>query len=157
MEDIRPARKLKISPKNRKEEPVINKVQPKVVEDVAPPEEIPETPNEEAVRIIARVNEAKNNFLVAMKNFNKILQTSILPENRTEQQKNEEVGAINYLLETATIVENYSSSKEGVLGLGVFAVRQALILRDAGNRLAYKVQQLENKLKQIEKDIYEED
>lgn len=157
MEDIRPARKLKISPKNRKEEPVINKVQAKVVEDVAPPEEILETPNEEAVRIIARVNEAKNNFLVAMKNFNKILQTSILPENRTEQQKNEEVGAINYLLETATIVENYSSSKEGVLGLGVFAVRQALILRDAGNRLAYKVQQLENKLKQIEKDIYEED
>lgn len=85
-----------------------------------------------------------------MKAFNKLLSVNVLSENRSVKDKEEEQLTINGLVKAALEVESLNSG-EGLLAMCVLAIRQGLSLRDAGNRLAYKVEQLQQEVEQLKK------
>jgi hypothetical protein len=96
-----------------------------------------------------------------MQVFNKLLKNRKLAENRSIKENEEEQSVVNQLAISALGVENLNPG-EGLLGICILAIRQALVLRDAGNALAYELYQLkekytllENKIKTIEDDVYE--
>lgn len=113
-------------------------------------------PTEDTVKILAQLNNLKTQLVGAMKAFNKILSDQTLSVNKSKQDKDVEQKIINDLVLAARGVDEISPG-EGTLGVCVFAVRQALSLRDAGNKLAYELYQIKNRLDQIETDIYEEE
>lgn len=121
-----------------------------VVPNVNPgAQEIP-PPTEDAARILQQLNSAKEGLLGSMKDFGALLKDSKLPENRSLEEKRHEQNVVVNLMHAASVVEQLSPT-EGVLGVATFAVRQALSLRDAGNRLAYDLYKLEQRVKELEK------
>lgn len=92
----------------------------------------------------------------AMKAFNKLLNDQVLPENKPSKDKENEQNAVNRLASAAINVENLSPG-QGLLALSILSIRQALSLRDAGNTLAYKVYQMEEKIQKIEKMLANSD
>ena len=160
LKDILPARggvKLK-----RREPPKpIQQEEPQIIENVRPPENAP-PPTEEARKYIAEKEEAKSNLMDAMLDFNKLLTNRKLAENRSTEEKENEQKVINNLAQSALDFERYEKGK-GLIAVCVLAIRQALMLRDAGNSLAYETQKLSNKIVELEKkinqiegDIYED-
>jgi hypothetical protein len=96
-----------------------------------------------------------------MQEFNKLLKNRKLAENKSIKENEEEQNAVNQLAVAAIAVENLNPG-EGLLGVCILAVRQALALRDAGNVLAFEIYQLkekiaalDGKIDSIENDIYE--
>lgn len=165
LKDIRPAKGgVKIQKKPRPAQQPKQQAQPKVEQDVKPPaplESLP-PPTDEAVRFMTQLNEAKQGLIDAMQEFNKLLKNRKLAENKSVKENEEEQGVVNQLAVAAIAVESLNPG-EGLLGVCILAVRQALALRDAGNALAYEVHQLkekiaalEGKVGSIENDIYEE-
>ncbi len=162
LQDIRPAKGgVKIQKKPRPEKR--QQLQPKVVQDVKPdiPVENLPPPTDEAIRFVTQLNEAKQGLIDAMQEFNKLLKNRKLAENRSIKENEEEQSAVNQLALAAVAVEGLNPG-EGLLGICILAVRQALVLRDAGNTLAYETYQLrekivalEGKIVSIENDIYE--
>ena len=153
---LKPKSTVKV--KSRKNAPQQNKppvTKPKVVQNVSVPEEQIVPPTEEDAKILSRLNDAKIQLVSAMKAFNKLVSDQTLPENKSSKDKYQEQNVINGLVNAAQSVESLSPN-EGVLGVCVFAVRQALSLRDAGNKLAYELHQVKNRLAKIEQDIYGE-
>ena len=97
-----------------------------------------------------------------MQEFNKLLKNRKLAENRSIKENEEEQNAVSQLALAVLGVESLNPG-EGMLGICILAVRQALTLRDAGNTLAYEIHQLkekivllEGKINDIESDVYED-
>ena len=109
-----------------------------MVENEAPP-------SQDAVNIMKQLNAHKEDLVRAMKEFNSVLNDSTLKENKSVKQIQHEQGLVNSLAQSAASVNNFSPG-EGSIGLCVFALRQTLSLRDAGNTLAYQIQKLSNKI-----------
>lgn len=153
LDQIKPAIggvKLKAKTQKRKKpEPekskIINDVNPEDTDGYIEP------PTEEAARLIARLNNAKQELVSVMREFNKLLNVKTLPTNKSSHDKDEEARIIQELIRAATTVDSINpGQQEGVLSLGVFATRLSLLLRDAGNELAYKVKQLEERISVLE-------
>jgi hypothetical protein len=152
LDEIRPPRTgVKIrnrKPPSRKQAP---QRPPKVVKDVAHPHEELPPPTEEAARIVAEAGQARQELMEAVRNINRNLMSStVLPENRSAAQENAEKGAVRRLWDAAAALEAVSPG-EGLLGMATLAVRQGLLLRDAGNRLAHKVAQLEREMARLKR------
>lgn len=159
LDQIRPVKgAVKIKRKPNTEKVSYKKKQSKVIQDVGRvpnPEEMP-LPNEDAVRIVAQLNRSKEDLMNAMRTFNHLLNDSILPENKSNKEKEYEQMVINQLAQSALEIEKFSPG-EGVIGLCVLAIRQGLSLRDAGNSLAYRIHKLEEKKLDPEKTIQVEE
>jgi len=126
-----------------------------------PVENLP-SPTDEAVKFMTQLNEAKQILIDAMQEFNKLLKNRKLAENRSIKENEEEQNAVSQLALAVLGVESLNPG-EGMLGICILAVRQALTLRDAGNTLAYEIHQLkekivllEGKINDIESDVYED-
>jgi hypothetical protein len=109
------------------------------------PDSLP-LPDEEAAKIVARLNAHKEELMENMRIFNKILNDSTLSENKSIKDREYEQSVVNKLAQSAMEVEKYSAGS-GLLGLCVLALRQAISLRDAGNSVAYRLFQLEEEIK----------
>jgi hypothetical protein len=105
------------------------------------PIETDNSPSEEAIKIVNELSKYKSEFTSSMRAFNSLLNISILPENKSQSDLNNEQSVINKLIKDAINVDSLSPG-EGVLGLCILALRQGLMLRDAGNKLAYEVHKL---------------
>lgn len=103
-------------------------------------EELP-VPTEEALKIGRRIAELRQELVSNMKKFNSFLSNSVLPENKSNNDKEEESLVITELSRLAQEIDRYCDG-EGALAIAVFAMRQSLLLRDAGNRLAYEIAEL---------------
>ena len=117
---------------------VIKNVQA-LTEDISPP-------SEEAAKIVIEHNRAKDKLIESIKGVNRLMNRQVLPENRSVKENDEERAAITELVISAIAMEELSPG-EGLLGMATLAVRQGLSLRDAGNRLAYELEQLRRELK----------
>lgn len=150
MEDIRPARGVKIKQKEiPKKEVVQNK--PQVIQNVHAPENV-NPPTEDALRILEQSTKIKENLLAKIKDFNDLLRARVLSENKTEEDKRKEQEVVGNLARAAMEVDEYSP-KEGLLSLCILSIRQSLSLRDAGNELAYKIMKMEAKIKELEEKL----
>jgi hypothetical protein len=113
-------------------------------------------PTEEAADIVRRLNLAKQNLMEHMTAFNKLLSIGTLNENRSIKDKESEQQTINKLVRAALEVEQFSAG-EGLLGMCVLNIRQCLSLRDAGNELAYKVNQLQKEINKLKDPNFVDD
>jgi hypothetical protein len=106
-----------------------------------------EPPTEEAAKLISKLNNAKQELISVMREFGKLLNVKTLPSNKSDKEKEHESRIIDELIRAAITVDRINpEQQEGVLSLSVFAARLSLLLRDAGNKLAYEVQTLNNRL-----------
>lgn len=103
------------------------------------------SPTEDAIKIAAQINDSRQRLVQAMKNFNQILSKRVLPENRSSTEKEEEQSIISELTAAALEIDRFSRG-EGTLALSIFALRQTIFLKDAGNRLAYEIEELKKKI-----------
>lgn len=115
-----------------------------------PGQEIP-VPSEEANKIIMKLNELRADLMSSMRDFNELMKSNKLPENRSMKEKAEEQGVISRMVGAAGEIDRCSRG-EGSLAVCIFAVRVALSVRDAGNHLAYKIHQLEERINDLEKN-----
>lgn len=148
LEDIRPARGVKVK---QKEHPREKNEPPRIIQDVKPVGDF-EPPTEEAMRLLAQSSTFKDNLMSSMMEFNGLLKIRTLPENKTEEERKKEQEIVSKLAQAALAVEDLSP-KEGLLSMCILAVRQALSLRDAGNEIAHRIVQMENRMKKIEDKI----
>lgn len=150
IDEIRPARGVKLKRKIKKTKEELDK---RVVENVQGEQgEV----TDEAARMLGDLNNARQEYMTAMKDFNSLLNSKVLPENRSTDDKNKENDIIKRLVLTAQKVEELTgNSGDAILGMCVFAVRQSLSLRDAGNRLAYELSLLKKEVELIKNDVYE--
>ena len=114
-------------------------------------EELP-PPTDEAINIASQLSAANQELMDVMKAFNKLLGDQTLPENKSLKDKQMEQSVVNRLATAAISVENLSPG-QGLLGLSILAIRQALSLRNAGNLLAYKLHQVEEKIQLLEEKV----
>lgn len=143
LDDIRPAKGVKIKNKTQ-EVNVPEQVEPKVVQNVQPTGE-PAAPTSAGLQINFMVIEAREKLIKAMKDFNRILANNVLTENKSIKDKEEEQQVIDDLTGSAQIIDKFSDG-EGTLALCIYAIRQSLLLRDAGNRLAYEINEIKKSL-----------
>ena len=146
---------VKLKRKENKKSPKEQR-SPEVITNAAPDrpgEELP-IPSEEAMRIEAQALAANQDLIKYMREFNHLLSRSVLPENRSIKDKEYEQKAISNLTMAAQSVDRFEPGK-GSLALSTFAVRQALLLRDAGNRLAYEIELLKDEVKQLKGKLIE--
>jgi hypothetical protein len=121
--------------------------------DVKPdvPNEEVEPPTEEAVKFISRLNNAKQELISVMREFSRLLNIKTLSINKTDKEKEHENRVIDELIRAAITVDRINPEQnEGVLSLSVFAARLSLLLRNAGNELAYEVQKLSDRVAVLE-------
>ncbi len=161
LDQIRPAGggvKLKSkAPRPEKPKPE----RPQRISDIQPdvPIDQREPPTEDAIKFISQLNNAKQELVGTMKEFSKLLRIETLPVNSSSKEKEHESRVIDELIRAAVNVDRINvGQNEGVLSLSVFAARLSLLLRNAGNELAYKMKKLsdritilENKNPEIEK------
>lgn len=150
LEEIRPAKGVKLKPKS----PPIEKPKqesPKVIRNVEPPENL-EPPTEEAIKIVERIKKAKDELIIAMRNFNNLLNDTKLLENKSESDKNVEAEIIGELIRSTQMVEALEQG-EGIMSLCVFSTRLSLSLRNHYNKIAYKNYLLEQRIANIEKSV----
>lgn len=149
LDEIRPAGKGVKQATRKPAAPSPQPARPQVVKNVLPPaaENLP-PPSEEAARVVIENNRAKAALIEAIKGVNRLMNRQVLPENRSVKENDEERAAITELVTSAIAMENLSPG-EGLLGMATLAVRQGLALRDAGNRLAYELEQLRREVKSL--------
>lgn len=109
-------------------------------------------PTEEAIKIMSKINAARQQLVQSMQSFNRILSSCVLPENRSVSEKDAEKEIISNMTKAASEIDKYSNG-EGTLALSIFAVRQAIFFRDAGNKLAYEISELKRHIEILEKNI----
>lgn len=151
-EDVEPA-KTGVKLKRKNPTPPKEQTRPQVVPNIAkdsPSGELP-TPTEDAIKISTQLNMARQRLVKSMKDFNQLLSSGVLPQNYSVSDKDKEQAVIVELVSAATEIDRISGG-EGALALSVFAVRQAIFFRDAGNKLAYKIEKVEEKLAELEKN-----
>ena len=146
-EDIAPARVgVKVKPRK----PPKNQEKPRVITNAAPdrPAEDLPAPSEEAIKIEAQALAANQDLIMCMKEFNQLLGQSVLSENKSTKEKEDEHIITASLASAAQAVDRFEPGK-GSLALSTFAVRQSLLLRDAGNKLAYEIDLLKQEIKEL--------
>lgn len=105
--------------------------------------------------MVADANRAREELMGAVRDINRnIMSSTVLPENRSVNQETAEKQAVRRLWDAAVALENVSPG-EGVLGMATLAVRQGFLLRDAGNRLAYRISVLERELCELRERLPE--
>ena len=115
------------------------------------PNEQTEPPTEEAVKFISKLNNAKQELVSVMREFSRLLNIKTLPVNKTDKEKEHESRIIDELIRAAITVDRINPEQsEGVLSLSVFAARLSLLLRNAGNELAYEVQKMNDRISVLE-------
>ena len=115
------------------------------------PNEQIEPPTEEAAKFVSRLNNAKQELVSVMREFSRLLNIKTLPINKTDKEKEHEARVIDELIRAAITVDRINPEQsEGVLSLSVFAARLSLLLRNAGNELAYEVQKLSDRVAVLE-------
>jgi hypothetical protein len=97
-----------------------------------------------------KLNELRQDLMNSMRDFNKLMKDSKLPENRSMKEKAEEQDVISRMVNAASEIDKFSRG-EGSLAVCIFAVRVALSVRDAGNYLAYEIHQLKEKINDLGK------
>ena len=155
LDDIIPAKGVKIKRKKKidKKKDVLPEQLRRIKKDVFPPPiEDLEPPTKEAIDVVRESNSIKDKLISNMKEFNVLMNFKTLPENKTLSEKNKEKDVLGNLISTAMEMENISPG-EGFLALATLALRQGLSLRDAGNKLAYDIIRLNDKLNNIDKKI----
>ena len=86
-----------------------------------------------------------------MKEFSKLLNNKTLSSNRSVKEKEHENRVIDELIRAAVTVDRLNSGQnEGVLSLSIFSARLSLLLRNAGNELAYEVKKLSDRISALE-------
>ena len=154
LDEIRPAAKA-VKSARRPPAPA-PQTRPQVIKDVQPPGETLPPPSEEAARIVIENNRAKDKLIEAIKGVNRLMNRQVLPENRSVKENDEERAAVTELLTAAIAMESLSPG-EGLLGMATLAIRQGLSLRDAGNRLAYELEQAKRELKALRERLQGQD
>jgi hypothetical protein len=127
---------------------------PQVIKNVQPPAEGLPPPSEEAIRVVIESNRAKEKLIEAIKGVNRLMNRQVLPENRSVKENDEERAVVTELVNAAIVMESLSPG-EGILGMATLAIRQGLSLRDAGNRLAYELEQTRRELKTLRERLVE--
>jgi hypothetical protein len=117
-----------------------------VIKNVQPLSENIPPPSEEAAKIVIDNNRAKDKLIEAIKGVNRLMNRQVLSENRSVKENDEERAAVTELVNAAIAMEMLSPG-EGLLGMATLAIRQGLSLRDAGNRLAYELDQTRRELR----------
>ena len=126
------------------------KEKPQIVQNVKSNEKIEESvPTEEAMNLSFKLNVANKEFMEAMRAFNRLLNDQTLQENKSIKDKELEQSVVNRLASSAITVENLSPI-QGLLGLCILSIRQTLSLRDAGNFLAHKLHEAEERIAKLE-------
>lgn len=144
LDDIRPAKGLKIKNKEKMEKKKTErKVIPNIEED-HPGKEFP-PPTKESLNISNELNKLKQELLTKMRDFNKLLLVKTLPENKSLKEKEQEQEILNNLVKCANDIEKFNSG-EGILALCVLSLRHTLTLRDAFNQQSYEISKLHNTL-----------
>ena len=155
LKQIKPARggvKLKSKAPKVREKPKQEK--PKIIQNVKPniPNEQIAPPTEDAVKFITNLQNAKKELIGVMREFGKLLNVKTLKINKTDKEKEREAIMIDNLIRAAIAVDNINPEEgEGVLSLSIYAVRLSLLLRDAGNELAYEHKKLKDRVVVLEK------
>lgn len=127
---------------------------PQVIKNVQPPTEGLPPPTEEAVQVVIENNRAKEKLIETIKSVNRLMNRQVLPENRSVRENDEERATVTELVKAAIDMERLSPG-EGLLGMATLAIRQGLSLRDAGNRLAYELEQTRRELKALREQLAE--
>jgi hypothetical protein len=110
-----------------------------------------EPPTEDAIKFITKLNNAKQELIGTMKEFNKLLSIKTLPINKSSKEKEHENRVIDELIRAAVTVDRINAGQnEGVISVSVFSVRLSLLLRNAGNELAHEVQRLNERISALE-------
>jgi len=152
LDQIRPARGVKLKSKApRPEKPKPER--PRRISDVQPDvsAEQREPPTEDAIKFISQLNNAKQELVGTMKEFSKLLRIKTLSSNSSSKEKEHENRVIDELIRAAITVDRINAGQnEGVLSLSVFAARLSLLLRNAGNELAYEVKKLSDRVAVLE-------
>lgn len=117
-----------------------------MIKNVQPLSENIPPPSEEAAKIVIDNNRAKDKLIEAIKGVNRLMNRQVLSENRSVKENDEERAAVTELVNAAIAMEMLSPG-EGLLGMATLAIRQGLSLRDAGNRLAYELDQTRRELR----------
>jgi hypothetical protein len=153
LDEIRPAKggvklKSKSNRENRK------KREMKVIRDVPISQyEGDAPPTGEVTKALLKIDEAKKELFKAMQHLNKIVMKSkVLPENRSLEQERNEKLAVSRLVNAAINLDNLNPG-EGTLGMTTIAVRQGILLRDAGNLLAYELSAVKNEINELKKEL----
>jgi hypothetical protein len=157
LDEIRPASggvKLKSRKPRPPKKPPVERP-PRVVKDVASPQADLPPPTEEAARLVSEANAARTELMEAMRRINReVMSSSVLPENRSVEQEQSEKDAVHALCNAAIALERLNPG-EGLLGMATLAVRQGILLRDAGNRLAYGMKLMERELNGLRRELAE--
>jgi hypothetical protein len=154
LDEIRPARGVKTSSR-KVPPPPPRQTRPQVIKDVQPVAGDLPPPTEEAARFILESNRAREALIEAMKGFNRLMGHRVLPENKSIKESEEERAAVEALVNAAKAMEAISPG-EGLLGMAILAVRQGLTLRDAGNHLAYELEQTRRDLRELRERLQAE-
>lgn len=147
LSEIRPAR-TGVKLKNRNPRPRPKPERAKVVRGADPSAQKGnlQPPTEEAAHAVADAQKARAELMDAVRHINrKIMSSKVLPENRSASQTALEKEAIHRLWNAAVALDRVSPG-EGLLGVSILAVRQGLLLRDAGNRQAYEMTLLKKEM-----------
>jgi len=157
LEDIRPANVgVKVKPRrSRRKEPPKQKHPPIIRRNAAPPETPTPPPSDEALKTAVRSNKAQERLMEAIKEINRLMNVTVLPENKSVAEKDRDRAAVASLVSAVQDVEAISPG-EGILAMAILTVRQGMSLRDAGNRLAYMGQQMEDRLSAVEAVVAED-
>ena len=154
LDDIRPARgAVKVKNKPKENVNTTSNHAPEVISGTnhMAPDVNNQQPTEEAMDIIKRLGEAKEEFADIMRKYNALLKNKTLGINKSQKDIIEEQKVIENLIKAALKVERYSP-QEGLMGLCVLCLRQGLKLRDAGNELAYELKKNKNEPEEKEKN-----
>jgi hypothetical protein len=144
LDEIRPVEKgVKAVPRKTLSQ---QQTRPQVIKNVQPLSENIPPPSEEAAKIVIDNNRAKDKLIEAIKGVNRLMNRQVLSENRSVKENDEERAAVTELVNAAIAMEMLSPG-EGLLGMATLAIRQGLSLRDAGNRLAYELDQTRRELR----------
>lgn len=104
---------------------------------------------------MAAAGKAREELMESVRYINRELMSStVLPENRSVAQETAEKQAVKRLWDAAVALENVSPG-EGLLGMATLAVRQGFLLRDAGNRLSYRLSLLERDMRAMRERLPE--
>lgn len=154
LNDIIPASKgVKIKNKSKIKKDV--NIKPPIIKKnvmPVPQGELSTPPTDEALKTVIKNSKIQDKLVDAMKNINQLMNVRILPENKSIKHKENEMNAVTELVKCAMEIEEISPG-EGIIAISTLAVRQGFSLRDAGNRLAYQISKMENKLLEIEKQL----
>jgi hypothetical protein len=83
-----------------------------------------------------------------------VMDSTILPENKSIEQNRADMEAVQALCDAAIALDSFNPG-EGLLGMATLAVRHGIMLKDARNRLAYDMALLKREIKGLRRELAE--